>query len=77
MEVIAIKPAFFNGHRVRVGAELDIPENTKGSWFAPKDSTKAKAAKDSTKAKANEPRTLSQAAGDSAKSFTQVLADKA
>ena len=33
MKVKAIQPAFFNGSRVRVGQELDVPSGTKGSWF--------------------------------------------
>ena len=33
MKVKAIQPAFFNGSRVRVGQELDVPQGMKGSWF--------------------------------------------
>ena len=33
MKVKAIQPAFFNGSRVRVGQELDVPPGMKGSWF--------------------------------------------
>lgn len=35
MKVVAIKEAFYNGRRVRVNAQLDVPEDTKGSWFVP------------------------------------------
>ena len=33
MKVKAIQPAFFNGSRVRVGQELDVPSGMKGAWF--------------------------------------------
>ena len=33
MKVKAIQPAFFNGSRVRVGQELDVPSGMKGTWF--------------------------------------------
>lgn len=41
MKVIAIKAAFFNGTRVRVGDEVDVPESLKGSWFVAADAVKA------------------------------------
>lgn len=82
MKVIAIKPAFFNGSRVRVGAELDVPETLKASWFAPAEVVKAqataKAAKQAkTAATGKEPRALSQAGKDEAKSFIQAHGEKA
>lgn len=72
MKIVAIKPAFYNGRRVRVGDELDIPTGTKGSWFAPTGSAEAKASKEKP-AKA-EPKALSELGGESAKKFTDVLA---
>lgn len=44
MKVVAIKPAFFNGALVSLGDELDIPDRTKGSWFASPESPQAQAA---------------------------------
>ncbi len=44
MQVVAIKPAFFNGSLIKLGEKADIPENTKGSWFAPPESPQAQAA---------------------------------
>lgn len=35
MRVVATKPAFHAGCYVRVGEELELPEATPGSWFAP------------------------------------------
>lgn len=72
MKIVAIKPAFYNGRRVRVGDELDIPQGTKGSWFAPVASAEAKTAKEKP-AKA-EPKALSELGNDSAKKFNDVLA---
>lgn len=34
MKVVAIEPAFRNGQYVRVGDELDVPNSTRGRWFA-------------------------------------------
>lgn len=72
MKITAIKPAFYNGRRVRVGDELDIPEGTKGSWFAPVASPEAEAAKPKAKAK-QEPKALSELGTADAKKFTDVL----
>lgn len=44
MNVVAIKPAFYNGSLVRLGDQLQIPDNTRGSWFASPESEEAKAA---------------------------------
>lgn len=74
MKVIAIKPAFFNGARVRVGDEVDVPESLKASWFAPAETVKA--AKPAKAAKA-EPKALSQAGKDEAKTFIQAHGEKA
>ena len=50
MKVVAIKPAFFDGARIRPGAEVDVPDGYKAAWCAPKEQAKqilaaAKAAK--------------------------------
>jgi len=71
MKIVAIKPAFYNGRRVRIGDELDIPKGSKGSWFAPVASTEAKAAKVKPSAK-QEPKALSEMGKGDAKSFTDV-----
>lgn len=72
MKIVAIKVAFYNGRRVRVGDELDIPQGTKGSWFAPLDSAAAKATKE--KPAKPEPKALSELGSENAKKFTDVLA---
>lgn len=72
MKIVAIKVAFYNGRRVRVGDELDIPQGTKGSWFAPVDSADAKGAK--AKPAKDEPKALSELGSAGAKKFTDVLA---
>ena len=72
MKVVAIKVAFYNGRRVRVGDELEIPQGVKGSWFAPTGSIEAKATK--VKPEKAEPKALSEIGSDKAKSFTDVLA---
>lgn len=70
MKIVAIKPAFYNGRRVRVGDELDIPPGVKGSWFAPVASAEAKATKE--KPAKQEPKALSELGKSDAKSFTDV-----
>jgi hypothetical protein len=70
MKIVAIKPAFFDGRRVRVGDELDIPQGSSGSWFTPVASIEAKATK--VKPAKSEPRALSQLHRDDAKSFNDV-----
>lgn len=72
MKVIAIKPAFYNGARVRVGAELEVPDTLKGSWFAKADTAAAKPAKVS-KAK-DEPKALSELPKGSGKTFVEAHA---
>lgn len=73
MKIVAIKPAFYNGRRVRVGQELDIPQGSKGSWFAAVASIEAKAAKEKPAAK-QEPKALSELGNADAKKFNDVLA---
>lgn len=70
MKVTAIKPAFYNGSRVRVGAELEVPDTLKGSWFARNDTPAAKAAK-APPAK-EVPKALSELAGGKPKTFNEV-----
>lgn len=78
MKMIAIKPAFFNGMRVRVGDEVDVPEGLKASWYAPAEVLKAaQAAKAAKAAKATAPKALSQAGKDEAKTFVQAHGEKA
>lgn len=72
MKVVATKTAFYNGRRVRVGDELDIPQGVKGSWFVPTGSIEAKAAKE--KPAKPEPKALSELGSDKAKSFIDVNA---
>jgi hypothetical protein len=72
VKIVAIKVAFYNGRRVRVGDQLEIPTGTMGSWFAPVASPEAKAAKAEPVKQA--PQALSKLGGEKAKSFTEVLA---
>lgn len=71
MKVVATQLAFYNGSRVRPGAELEVPDGTKGSWFAPLSSPEAKAAKAPKPPKA-EPRTLSGMGKPAATTFTDA-----
>lgn len=70
MKVVAIQPAFYNGSRVRVGAEVEVPDNLKGSWFAKLEAPEAKAVR-APKPKA-EPKALSQLPKGEGKSFIDV-----
>ena len=72
MKVVAAKVAFYNGRRVRVGDELDIPQGTKGSWFVATGSIEAKVAKE--KPAKPEPKALSELGADKAKTFNDALA---
>jgi 16S rRNA U1498 N3-methylase RsmE len=72
VKIVAIKPAFYNGRRVRVGDELEIPQGSKGSWFAPVNSAEAKASKE--KPAKPEPKALSEVAAADSKKFNDVLA---
>lgn len=72
MEVIAIKPAFYDGNRVRVGDKLEVPSTLKGSWFVPESSPQAKTPKESSPP-AKGPKTLSEMARQPAgASFNEV-----
>ena len=78
MKVVALQAAFYNGNRVRPGAEVEVADGYKGSWFAAVDGPAAKAAKaaKSKPAKA-EPKALSELGGEGTKSFTAVHEAKA
>jgi hypothetical protein len=65
MKVLAIAAAFHNGSRVRPGAELEVPDNFKGSWFVKVDAPEAKAAKAARVRAKDEPKALSQLAASS------------
>lgn len=70
MKVTAIKPAFYNARRVRVGDDVEVPETFKASWFVKNDTAAAKAAK---AAPAKEtPKALSELGTAKAKSFNEV-----
>lgn len=75
MKVIAIKPAFHNGARVRVGDVVEVSDGHKGSWFTPADTAKAPAK--AAKPAKPEPRALSQTGKEEAKSFVQAHSEKA
>lgn len=72
MKIVAIKPAFYNGRRVRPGDELDVPSGLKGSWFVASDSGEAKAAK--AKPAKEAPKALSEVGNAGVKSFNDVIA---
>jgi hypothetical protein len=75
MKVTAISPAFYNGARVRVGDVLDVPDGFKASWATAAESVKA--TPKATKPAKPEPRALSQAGKEEAKSFIQAHSEKA
>lgn len=75
MKVVAIKTAFYNGRRVRAGAELDVPQGTKGSWFVATGTDEAKAA--TAKPAKDVPKALSELGTARAKSFVDVNSGKA
>lgn len=70
MQVTAIKPAFYNGRRVRVGDVVEVPETNKGSWFAKNDTAAAKAAK--AEPVKDTPKALSELGASKAKTFVDV-----
>ena len=70
MKVVATSLAFYKGSRVRPGAELEVPDTLKGSWFAKLDAPEAKAAK-APKPK-TEPRALSELPKGEGKTFVEV-----
>lgn len=76
MKVIAIKPAFYSGARVRVGDELTVPDNTKAAWFVKAETAEAAKAAKAAKAVAKPPvpQALSQVGKGEDKSFIDVHA---
>lgn len=70
MQVRALQAGFFGGRR-RAGDVFEVPEGTKGKWFAPVGETKAPAAAKPAK---QEPKALSQLGKNQPQSMTQVLA---
>lgn len=76
MKVIVTKPAFYEGSRVRPGAELDVPDDLKGSWFAKVDTPEAKTVKAAKPAKV-EPKALSQLNKGGDKTFIESTRDLA
>jgi hypothetical protein len=76
MKVVALKPGFMDGKRIRAGAVFEVPETFKALWVAPVQTSAAKAAVESTKVTKQKPTTLSQVAKAESKSFTEVLGDK-
>lgn len=79
MQVIVTKPAFFNGSLLSVtGKPIELPDGTKGSWFAPVGSAEGQATADAAKAadKKLEPMALSEVSKQGGKSFVEVNAGK-
>lgn len=72
MKIVATKPAFYNGRRVRVGDELEVASTFKGSWFVATGTIEAKAAKE--KPAKPELKALSELGTSTAKSFVDVNA---
>jgi hypothetical protein len=75
MKVIAIKAAFHNGARVRVGAQVEVQDGFKASWALPMEGVKAPAKP--AKPVKPEPRALSQAGKEEVKTFIQAHSEKA
>jgi hypothetical protein len=73
MRVVAIKPAFHNGTRIRVGTTVEVPDGYKGSWFVTEEASAAKPTK-APKATKQEPVALSQMGKGESKTFTQAHA---
>lgn len=74
MKVRALQAGFFGGRR-RAGDVFDVPEGTKGKWFAPVADSKAAAAAPAKPAK-QEPQALSQRGKNQPQSMTDVLGKK-
>ncbi len=71
MKVTAIKPAFVDGRRVRVGDVVEVADDLKGSWFTKDPSHRI------IVPQPDEPKALSQLNNVAAQTFTQVHAPKA
>lgn len=77
MKVTIIKPAFHNGTRVRVGDEMDVSDDLKGSWFVKAETVEAAKAVKEAKPSRPQPKALSQVGKGEDKSFIQAHAEKA
>lgn len=69
-KVVATSPGFFNGMRVRPGAEIEVPDDFKGSWVAAAGSPAVATSKPKTVR--SEPKTLSEMGKAVAKSATDI-----
>jgi hypothetical protein len=70
MKVVAIKPAFYNGARIRVGDEVEVADDFKAAWAVKTQTVEAKAAaKQAAKPARQEPKALSQVGKGEDKSF--------
>lgn len=72
MKVTAIKPAFFNGTRIRVGSEVEVPDDFKGSWFVKAETLEAAQVAQAAKPSRPKPQALSQVGKGEDKSFIQA-----
>lgn len=70
MKVRALRDGFHGGFRHRAGSEFEVSEGTKASWFVAVGEA-SKVAKPAVKT-AKEPKTLSEAGKDTAKTFNEV-----
>lgn len=82
MQVIVTKLAFFAGSLVYPSPNpIEVPDDTKGSWFVKADSEEAEAAKSAGKAAGAgtppTPKTLSELGKGTGQSFVEVHAGKA
>lgn len=75
MKVVALKPGFLNGRRVRAGDELEVPDTLKATWLAPIASAAAKAATPKPAAP-KKPMALSQMGKEEGKTFLDVHGEK-
>jgi hypothetical protein len=69
MKVVAIKSAFYNNARVRVGDEVEVADDFKAAWAVKTQTVEAKAAKQAGKPGRQEPKALSQVGKGEDKSF--------
>lgn len=77
MKVVAIKPAFYNGTRVRVGDEVEVTDDFKGSWFVKAETVAAAKVVKESKPSRPQPKALSQVGKGEDKTFIQAHAEKA
>lgn len=77
MEVVALKPGFYDGARRRAGDKFEVADGAKASWFAPTSAPAAqkaeKAAKAAKEPKSEKPVPLSQVGKAPAQSFVQAM----